>query len=398
MVLVLVLKDGLVLIVKPLFALNGLLNAVLDSVTPQILATVLELVLLVKTALFVSFSIKNHSNNFIATCTPNCANNGTCVGVNACQCATGWEGATCEVPICNAPTGCGAGDCIAPEVCNCTEGWTGKYCQTPVCSTPCENGGVCYGPDACDCTKVPYTGDYCEIPVCTPPCENGGICEAPGVCNCTALVGWNGTRCADGICTTPCKHGRCSAPDVCDCDGTGYAGALCEVDVNECQNASKWCDPRATCTNTIGNYTCTCPSGYTGGKLVDGGCVDINECLNPSLCDPNAQCTNTNGSYTCGACNTGYTGTGTTGRTPVCTSPCQNGGNCTAPDTCSCPAGFTGDQCQSTTSTSSTDGSTSTGDSTGNVPSSTTGVQNTESSATKAVASLLCLVLIVLIL
>ncbi|XP_058459484.1 epidermal growth factor-like protein 7 [Malaya genurostris] len=31
---------------------------------------------------------------------------------------------------------------------------------------------------------------------------------------------------------------------------------------------------------------------------------------------------------------------------PICRSECRNGGRCTAPDTCSCPAGFTGSQCE----------------------------------------------------
>ena len=30
----------------------------------------------------------------------------------------------------------------------------------------------------------------------------------------------------------------------------------------------------------------------------------------------------------------------------VCTSPCQNGGTCTAPDTCACDVGWTGMQCE----------------------------------------------------
>lgn len=30
---------------------------------------------------------------------------------------------------------------------------------------------------------------------------------------------------------------------------------------------------------------------------------------------------------------------------PICRSSCRNGGRCTAPDTCSCPAGFSGPQC-----------------------------------------------------
>ena len=37
--------------------------------------------------------------------------------------------------------------------------------------------------------------------------------------------------------------------------------------------------------------------------------ADIDECVTLSLCDPNASCTNTLGSFTC-TCNTGYTGDG----------------------------------------------------------------------------------------
>ncbi|KAK7109139.1 mucin-5B-like [Littorina saxatilis] len=32
---------------------------------------------------------------------------------------------------------------------------------------------------------------------------------------------------------------------------------------------------------------------------------------------------------------------------PICTMPCQNGGTCDAPNHCSCPAGYSGNQCQS---------------------------------------------------
>ncbi|TNF22610.1 MAG: hypothetical protein EP329_28370 [Deltaproteobacteria bacterium] len=31
---------------------------------------------------------------------------------------------------------------------------------------------------------------------------------------------------------------------------------------------------------------------------------------------------------------------------PVCAEPCQNGGTCSGPNTCTCPAGYTGDHCE----------------------------------------------------
>ena len=85
------------------------------------------------------------------------------------------------------------------------------------------------------------------------------------------------------------------------------------------------------CTNTVGNFTCTCLSGYVGdgvticdGKLVvrkvgDAWltiilfyCTDIDECASGTdNCDANAVCTNTHGNFTC-ICLSGYSGDGVT--------------------------------------------------------------------------------------
>ena len=48
---------------------------------------------------------------------------------------------------------------------------------------------------------------------------------------------------------------------------------VCILDIDEC--SSDPCHSNATCGNTIGSFTCTCVSGYTGdgfqcvGKLTD---------------------------------------------------------------------------------------------------------------------------------
>ena len=42
-------------------------------------------------------------------------------------------------------------------------------------------------------------------------------------------------------------------------------------DVDECQDGSNDCDENAECSNTVGNYTCSCSHGYTGdGKNCTG--------------------------------------------------------------------------------------------------------------------------------
>jgi len=40
---------------------------------------------------------------------------------------------------------------------------------------------------------------------------------------------------------------------------------MCDyADINECATNSAGCSAEAICTNTVGSFTCNCPSGYTG--------------------------------------------------------------------------------------------------------------------------------------
>jgi hypothetical protein len=131
----------------------------------------------------------------------------------------------------------------------------------------------------------------------------------------TKLDGWVGDRCDVAVCgTINCTHnGKCSGPDTCLCDGTGYAGETCDVDLDECEATQSPCDPIAIggCSNSIGNYSCgACPAGYKGdGKIEHGGCVDINECEG-GYCDPLVSCVNSVASFKCGQCPPGYSGSG----------------------------------------------------------------------------------------
>ena len=65
----------------------------------------------------------------------------------------------------------------------------------------------------------------------------------------------------------------------------------------------------AYCTNTLGNYFCSCREGYTG----DGHkCTDIDECADPVLasrCVRNAECCNLPAHFVC-KCQPGFEGDG----------------------------------------------------------------------------------------
>jgi Notch-like protein len=44
---------------------------------------------------------------------------------------------------------------------------------------------------------------------------------------------------------------------TCDCSGTGYDGAICGSDLNECTLGTHTC-VRGSCVNTPGSYICNC--------------------------------------------------------------------------------------------------------------------------------------------
>lgn len=43
------------------------------------------------------------------------------------------------------------------------------------------------------------------------------------------------------------------------------------LDIDECAMGTDSCDENADCDNAIGNYTCTCQSGYSGNGTVCEG-------------------------------------------------------------------------------------------------------------------------------
>ncbi|KAK1153943.1 adhesion G protein-coupled receptor E1-like [Acipenser oxyrinchus oxyrinchus] len=90
-----------------------------------------------------------------------------------------------------------------------------------------------------------------------------------------------------------------------------YNQTLCN-DIDECNKDPTICGSNAQCTNIIGNYSCSCDTGFTpntGATWIHHQtlCQDIDECNQyPLICGSNAQCSNTAGNYSC-SCKTGFT-------------------------------------------------------------------------------------------
>jgi hypothetical protein len=151
-----------------------------------------------------------------------CFNNGTCVGPNQCECAEGWSGDDCSVPVCSQ-TCHHNGNCTLPDTCTCEKGWDGYDCSIAVCAqevrktretrccvrfsklTPppppppppspspqCNNFGECVAPDTCKCKQWPNTF-YDGF-------EGGGrpIFRKPN--GDAQMTGWTGYDCSVPIC------------------------------------------------------------------------------------------------------------------------------------------------------------------------------------------------------
>jgi len=119
-----------------------------------------------------------------------CFNNGTCIAPNTCQCAPGWSGTDCSIPVCEQ-TCLHNGNCTHPNTCTCERGWSDHDCSVALCAQECNNGN-CVAPDTCGCDQwengwrdgrvgggVPlfkkpngdpqmtgYTGYDCNTPIC----------------------------------------------------------------------------------------------------------------------------------------------------------------------------------------------------------------------------------------
>ena len=119
---------------------------------------------------------------------------------------------------------------------------------------------------------------------------------------CRNEIGSYSCSCESGYRLRNNSHGCIGIWDIILLDiGYFYPLKFSHLDINECAEDTHNCSQ--ICMNVVGNYSCSCESGY---HLGNNGytCTDINECADGT--DTCAQiCTNTIGNYTC-SCHSGY--------------------------------------------------------------------------------------------
>ncbi|KAG9479676.1 hypothetical protein GDO78_011612 [Eleutherodactylus coqui] len=241
----------------------------------------------------------------------------------------------------------------------------------PCLSNPCKNDGTCKNDpvDFYRCT-CPYgfKGQDCDIPihVCiNSPCKNGGTChlkegEKDGYW-CTCADGFEGENCDVNI--NDCEDNDCENNSTC-VDGinnytclcpTEYTGELCEEKLDFCSQEVNPCQHDSKCIVTPRGYKCDCTPGYVGEHCD----IDYDDCQD-NKCRNGAQCTDAVNGYTC-VCPDGYSGLFCEFPPPMVlprTSPCdnfecQNGRQCImkgSDPSCQCASGYQGSKCEKLTS------------------------------------------------
>ncbi|KAM8866406.1 LOW QUALITY PROTEIN: protein crumbs homolog 2-like [Synchiropus picturatus] len=330
-----------------------------------------------------------------------CQNNGTCqdeVDHYWCDCAPGYRGMNCETEIDECEShpclnGATCQDHVAMYRCECVAGFQGHDCEVNIdecASSPCLNQGRCIdqvNSFRCDCDGTGFVGVRCEeeiLECASSPCLNGGSCE--DMINqyaCLCWPGFQGVNCQEDVdeCELqPCDNsGECfqrserrnygvlpelSAAEfsyeaasgfLCRCL-PGFTGANCSINVDECESAP--CQHGGSCRDLVNSFQCSCRDGFRGVLCEE----DIDECQsNP--CQNGATCEDADNSYRC-HCPEPDAGLDPWGG-PNCDvvllgckqHRCQHGGGCLPlltsggehSYTCSCPAGWAGELCNTST-------------------------------------------------
>lgn len=299
-----------------------------------------------------------------------CFNEGICTSPNTCQCAAGWEGDDCSLPICTQ-----------------TVAEINDVKNTEISVTLLRLNGINYGNER---GQPPLPGDQY---IGYRKCPNNGNCTRPDTCTCEK--GWTGTDCTVPMCIQECFHnGFCSAPDTCTCpqnptifidargvplfrkpDGdaqsTGWTGFDCNTPI--CVQAAAWILNDDTGSRLVSLLKDSGRPLANDGTVFQGGCSaggdyipeDIRTRVSDTLC---GQAVWYMGNFDEPWANDELTSRKSAGRTVRVNFPnyykdrdnvwrqgeevageglyaCYNNGACTAPDTCTCADGWSGYDC-----------------------------------------------------
>eukprot|EP00933_Yihiella_yeosuensis_P004656 TRINITY_DN109038_c0_g1_i1.p1 TRINITY_DN109038_c0_g1~~TRINITY_DN109038_c0_g1_i1.p1 ORF type:complete len:1124 (+),score=194.27 TRINITY_DN109038_c0_g1_i1:90-3461(+) len=155
----------------------------------------------------------------------------------------------------------------------------------------CRNGYAGDGTSSCVDVNECATGVHnCDVHAF---CKNS---QGSFLCNC--LPGYNGSGIKYSGMWPPTDG--CWDIDECLVRNTTINATMNETSISQNKTA---CRQEATCTNTVGSFSCACNKGYYGDGLV---CNNIDECqTSKHNCHSSAFCKDTNGSFVC-QCLQGY--------------------------------------------------------------------------------------------
>uniref|UniRef100_A0A914YX55 EGF-like domain-containing protein n=1 Tax=Panagrolaimus superbus TaxID=310955 RepID=A0A914YX55_9BILA len=310
-------------------------------------------------------STKNCSVNY-DDCKKSGSNN-ICTSVDkSATCVDGLDDYTCTCGAAYYGVKCEITDNCKPNPCNYTEYGVIKQanCKNKVadfeCSCPSGANGKTCSDNSDDCQR---SGKGLQDNLCNTADKNANCSDGLDSYKCSCSVAYSGIDCKtyNACYNIVCKNGgTCSTVDnqpLCACV-KGYEGTLCETITNNCDPNpciyEEWgVQKKATCTNKVADYTCTCPFGTTSKNCS----INMDDCKwngahTTNLCntaDKDATCLDGLNNYTC-ICGPAYTGPQSYNACFNVT--CENAGNCSTVSNkpkCTCVKGYEGPLCETVT-------------------------------------------------
>ncbi|GKU98440.1 hypothetical protein SLEP1_g11448 [Rubroshorea leprosula] len=180
-------------------------------------------------------------------------------------------------------------------------GFQGNKTYTTGCITQCSRtdyvaSDKCSGIGCCQ-TSIPTRTNYIEVAV-TSYYSHTGV--------------WNFSPCSYGFIVEESKF-NFSSNLLLDLRNVSRVPMVLDWSIREKNHTCKTekanaCQRNSECVPIDDDgYRCKCLKGFEGNPYLDGGCQDIDECVDPNLndCKGMATCINTEGSHTC-LCPKGY--------------------------------------------------------------------------------------------